>query len=53
MRAVELKREGWSQRKIAEVLDVAEPAVSHWLTVAEQDGVNALRVTQPSAVSPA
>ena len=43
MRAVELKREGWTQRKIAEALGVSDPAVSHWLAVAGRDGVDGLR----------
>ena len=48
MRAVRLKREGWSQRTIAETLGVSDPAVSHWLAVAERDGVEALR-SRPAA----
>jgi transposase len=43
MRAVKLKREGWSQRQIAAALGVSDPAVSHWLAVAGRDGVDALR----------
>ncbi len=43
IRALSLKQEGWTQRKIAEALDVSAPAVSHWLTRAEQGGVEALR----------
>jgi transposase len=43
MRALGLKREGWTQRKIAEALDVSAPAVSHWLALAERCGVEALR----------
>jgi transposase len=48
MRAVKLKHEGWSQRTIAETLGVSDPAVSHWLAVAERDGVEALR-SRPAA----
>ena len=48
MRAVKLKREGWSQREIAEALGVSDPAVSHWLAVAGRDGVEALR-SRPAA----
>jgi transposase len=48
MRAAELKREGWSQREIADALDVSGPAVSHWHAVAEADGVAALR-SHPAA----
>jgi transposase len=43
MRALSLKQEGWTQRKIAEALDVSAPAVSHWLALAERSGVEALR----------
>jgi transposase len=43
LRALRLKNEGWSQRAIAEALGVSEPAVSHWLAVAERDGAEALR----------
>src|SRR3954451_1875343 len=43
MRAVTLKREGWSQRAIAEALGVSEPAVSKWLAAARRGGPEALR----------
>src|SRR5512142_1306888 len=43
MRALGLKHEGWSQRTIARALGVSDPAVSHWLAVAERDGAEALR----------
>jgi transposase len=43
MRALSLKHEGWSQRRIAEALGVSNPAVSHWLALAEQGGLEALR----------
>lgn len=48
MRAVDLKREGWSQREIADALGVSDPAVSHWLAIAQADGVEALR-SHPAA----
>jgi transposase len=48
MRALELKREGWSQREIADALGVSNPAVSHWFTVAECGGDEALR-SHPAA----
>jgi transposase len=38
-----LKRRGWHQREIAEVLDVSEEAVSRWLTRARDGGPEALR----------
>jgi transposase len=43
MRALSLKRGGWSQRAIAEALGVSEPAVSQWLAAARRGGPNALR----------
>jgi transposase len=48
LRAVTLKREGWSQRQIAAALGVSDPAVSHWLSIAGRDGVEALR-SHPAA----
>ncbi len=42
-RAVGLKEQGWSQRAIAEVLDVAEETVSRWLARARTGGTDALR----------
>jgi transposase len=48
LRAVKLRQEGWSQRTIAATLGVSDPAVSHWLAVAERDGVEALR-SRPAA----
>jgi transposase len=43
MRALGLKREGWSQRAIAEALGVSKPAVSQWLAAAGWGGPDALR----------
>src|SRR5512136_2374817 len=43
LRAVDLKRQGWSQRQIAEVLDVAEETVSRWLARARAGGADVLR----------
>lgn len=42
-RAVDLKGQGWSQREIAEVLDVAEETVSRWLARARDGGPDILR----------
>lgn len=42
-RSPALKREGWSQRAIAEALGVSEPAVSQWLAAARRGGSDALR----------
>jgi transposase len=42
LRALELKKRGWRQRVIAEAFGVTEAAVSKWLAVARQRGVEAL-----------
>jgi predicted transcriptional regulator len=42
--AWELKRHGWKQKRIAEVLEVSPGAVSRWLNLAEKNGREALRV---------
>jgi transposase len=43
LRAVQLKRSGWSQRDIAEALGVSEVTVSHWMTRVQDGGPEALR----------
>jgi transposase len=43
MRALSLKKGGWTQRAIAEALGVSRPAVSQWLAAAERGGPDALR----------
>jgi transposase len=43
LRTVDLKEQGWSQREIAEVLNVAEETVSRWLARARAGGTDALR----------
>jgi transposase len=48
MRALALHQDGWSQRAIAEVLGVSEPAVSQWLAAARLGGPNAVRSHPPS-----
>jgi transposase len=56
LRAVELKEQGWSQREIAEVLDVAEETVSHWLARVRAGGADVLRARptpgRPPRLSP-
>ncbi|MGZ6164057.1 MAG: helix-turn-helix domain-containing protein [Myxococcaceae bacterium] len=42
-RALYLKHRGWSQRDIAEALDVSEEALSRWLARARAGGPEALR----------
>lgn len=48
LRALELKAQGWAQRRIAEALGVTEGAVSQWVKRArEGGGVEALRHRRP------
>jgi transposase len=42
IRALQLKEQGWPQRRIAEALGVSEVAVSQWLTAARTGGQVAL-----------
>ena len=52
MRALVLHQHGWTQRAIAEVLGVSEPAVSQWLTAARHRGPDALRSHPPPGAAP-
>jgi len=52
MRALVLQQHGWTQRAIAEVLGVSEPAVSQWLTAARRNGPDALRSHPPPGPAP-
>src|SRR4051812_36829613 len=56
-RALYLKQRGWSQRDIAEALDVSEVALSGWLARARDGGPEALRARpapgRPPRLSPA
>jgi len=52
LRAVDLKEQGWSQRQIAEGLDVAEETVSRWLARARSGGTKVLRA-RPTPGRPA
>lgn len=51
-----VKEQGWSQRKIAEVLNVAEETVSRWLARAWAGGASVLRARsapgRPPRLSP-
>jgi transposase len=57
LRALQLERQGWSQRDIAEALKVSEETVSRWLARAHEGGPEALRAHRapgpPSRLSPA
>jgi transposase len=56
-RAVQLKREGWYQRDIAEALSASEVTVCRWLARARAGGLQALRAHpgpgHPSGLTPA
>jgi transposase len=52
LRAVGLKKQGWSQRQIAEVLSVAEETVSRWLARVRGGGTHALRARLASGRPP-
>src|SRR5215211_7456658 len=43
LRAWELKKEGWSQQRIAEALGVSKGAVSQWMKRGREGGVEGLR----------
>src|SRR5262245_22959897 len=47
MRALSMRHEGYTQREIADALDVSPAAVSQWLAAAEQGGPDALRSHPP------
>ena len=57
LRALQLNQQGWSQRDIAEALDVSEETVSRWLARARAGGPEALLAHHapghPSKLSPA
>jgi transposase len=52
MRAWQLSQQGWGVRLIAEALDASPAAVSGWLTIARQQGPEALR-SRPHPGAPA
>ena len=43
LRAWELKKEGWSQQRIADALGVSKGAVSQWMKRGRQGGIQALK----------
>ena len=48
MRALSMRHEGYTQRAIADALDVSAAAVSQWLAAAEEGGPDALRSHPPA-----
>ena len=55
LRAVELYEQGWRPARIAEALDVSRGAVSQWLKIYREEGVDALRkkgAKKPSRLTP-
>ena len=51
LRAYELKQDGWTQREIADILNVSEAAVSQWLHCVAHHGVTGL-CARPHTGSP-
>lgn len=51
LRAWELKKEGWSQQRIAEALGVSKGAVSQWMKRGREGGTEALK-RQPAPGAP-
>ena len=56
LRAVELYEQGWRPARIAEALDVSRGAVSQWLKIYREEGVDALHskkgAKKPSRLTP-
>jgi|SRR5215207_7299239 len=52
LRAWELKKEGWSQQRIADALGVSKGAVSQWMKRAREGGVEALKRRPAPGASP-
>jgi transposase len=52
LRALELKREGWKQRDIADALGVTKGAVSQWMKRAKEGGVEGLMRKPPPGARP-
>ncbi|MBA3356272.1 MAG: transposase [Pyrinomonadaceae bacterium] len=51
-RALELKRDGWSQQEIADALGVTKVAVSQWMTAVQKHGVTSLQARPHKGATP-
>src|SRR5829696_633101 len=51
-RALELKRDGWSQQEIAEALGVTKVAVSQWMIAVQKHGVMSLQARPHKGATP-
>ena len=52
LRAWELRKQGWTQQRIADALCVTQGAVSQWLKKGKEGGVEALCHKKPSGAPP-
>ncbi len=51
-RALELKRDGWSQQAIADALGITKVAVSQWMTAVHKHGIESLQARPHLGATP-